>query len=80
MKIHCKNGEHFVETVPILRGVFCRNQAPSHTAIVKLIAKFEQTGQVTTTNVKSASPSMQRRSSDKPGFVNAKMFTANSRL
>lgn len=46
VKIHYKCGEHFATTVRRVRAVFGRNGAPSRTAIVNLITKFEQSGQV----------------------------------
>jgi hypothetical protein len=46
VKIHYRYGENLAETVRRVRGVFGRNEAPSRTAIVKLIKKFEEIGQV----------------------------------
>lgn len=50
VKIHYKYGANFAETVRSVRRVFGRYESPSRRAIVKLITKFEQNGQVT--NVK----------------------------
>lgn len=44
MKMYYKYGENFATTVRRVRGAFGRRGAPSRTAIVNLITKFEQTG------------------------------------
>jgi hypothetical protein len=47
VKIHYKNGESFAETVRKVRTQFGHHEAPSRSAIVKIIKIFEQTGFVT---------------------------------
>ena len=46
VKIHHKTGKNFTETVRRVKSFFCRREAPSRPANVKLVRKFELLGQV----------------------------------
>ena len=62
VKIHYKNGEHIANTIRKVRTVFGHHQAPSRTAIVKLIDKFERLGQVS--DVKTPTRTRSARSTE----------------
>lgn len=62
VKIHYKNGENIAETVRKVRTAFGHHQAPSRTAIVNLINKFERLGQVS--DVKTPTRARPARSAE----------------